>query len=178
MKKDTDTINLLQNSEPDFLTQFLNWTLTIGRLLIILTETIALATFIYRFSLDMQIVDLHDAIKNRSYIVQNFQKSETAFRSLQQRLSLIKKYDDQSSKIPTIFHDITEMGRGNLTFQNIIVSTDTVKIVAQASSSNALSLFVAALKNYPAITSISIDKIENRTSNATITIGITAYLQK
>src|SRR3712207_733471 len=117
MAKNVNAINLLPTKGESLLTQFLNWSLTIGRLLIILTEMVALGTFIYRFSLDMKIIDLHDEIKNRSFIVKNFQNSETNFRNMQQRLALAKKYDEESTQIPVIFRDIAEMGRGQITFR-------------------------------------------------------------
>jgi len=176
MAKNVDAINLLPNKGNGFLTQLLNWTLTIGRLLIILTETIALSTFLYRFSLDMKIVDLHDEIKLDSTIVQNFVQEDT-FRSLQHKIALAKTYDAQSNQIPAVFHDIIQTGKGKITFNKITVSTDVIKIEAQASTANSLTLFVSALKKDPAIKSISVDKVEAKTSTAYVLIGITAYPQ-
>jgi hypothetical protein len=176
MAKDINAINLLPNKGNGFLNQFLTWLLNIGRLLIILTEMLALGTFIYRFSLDRDIIDNHDEIKRESAIVQNFQQEDT-FRNLQQRISLAKKYDLQSNQISTIFREIAEMGRGKITFKNLIVSTDTVKIEAQAPTANALTLFVSALKNSPDISSITIDTVENKTSSAQVNVGITANIQ-
>ena len=63
MAEQVPTINLLPNQGENLTTKFFNWALSIGRLLIILTEMVALATFLYRFGLDAQIVDLHDKIK-------------------------------------------------------------------------------------------------------------------
>lgn len=176
MAKDLDTINLLPHKEDSFLTLFLNWTVTIGRLLVILTEIAALSTFIYRFSLDMNIIDLHDQIKTKSIIVRNFSDSEKKFRSLQQRLALAKTYDEQSSQIPTVFQQITDIGKGQVTFRNLTVSDEIIKIEAQAPSVSSLKSFVDALKNVPGIAWVSIDRVENKTSNATVIIGITANL--
>jgi hypothetical protein len=52
MAKDQISINLLDNKGKSFTEQFLDWALAIGRLLIIVTETVALAAFLYRFSID------------------------------------------------------------------------------------------------------------------------------
>lgn len=171
------SINLLPNKGEGFLNQFLNWAVNIGRLLIIITETVALATFLYRFDLDMKIVDLHDEIKQKSFIVKNFHTYEDSFRNLQERLALAKDYDRQASKNLKIFTDITDIGRGKVTFSNLSVSTETVRIEAYAPSATALSQFTSALKTHPSIASVSIDNVENSATNARIVVSITALMQ-
>lgn len=170
-------INLLPNKGEGVLTDFLNWALTIGRLLIILTETVALGTFIYRFSLDMRIVDLHDQIKAESFIIRNFKSGEDTYRALQNRLALAKKYDSSNDIVVNTLKDIIELGKGNITFRSVLVSSDVIKIEAQAPTANSLALFVGALKKYPNVKSVSVDKVENKTSNAEVNIALTANLQ-
>lgn len=178
MAENTKSINLLPQKGEGFISQFLNWALTVGRLLIILTETLALGVFFYRFSLDMKISDLHDSIKNQSAIVSQFKTTEDSTRSLQNRLSLAEKYDTTSGITPVVFSDVIKMGRGLVTFTNLFVSTDTAKIEAQATSSNALSTFVNRLRNYPGITGVDIDGVENKNSSAIIKMTISAHLKK
>jgi len=175
MAKTVEDINLLPNKGANLLTIFLTWTLNIGRLLIILTETLALGTFLYRFSLDMRIVDLHDQIKNESFIVKNF-TSEPIFRNLQDRLTLAKTYDS-SSTTAKVFQDIVNMGRDKLTFRNLLISGDNIKIDAQSPSASALSSFVNMLKNYPLVKTVSLNKVENKTASALVVVEITATLQ-
>ena len=175
--KDT-TINLLPKNSESFMSQFFNWALSIGRLLIILTETVALATFIYRFSLDMQIVNLHDKIKSESFILDNFQSAESTFIDLQNRLSTVKQYTPIDTRTATIFSDIIAMGKGSVTFKDITVNTQNVSIEIQAPSVDSLTQFVNSLKSYPLITSVSIDKVQNSATNAQITLLITATLKQ
>jgi len=177
MAKDAKTINLLPEKGDSLVTQFLNWALTIGRLLIILTETLALGTFVYRFSLDMKIVDLHDQIKAKSAIVKNFKPYEDTYRNLQDRLALAKTFGETSAITPNVFHDIIEMGRGIVTFRTILIADNAVKIEVQAPASTNVSTFVNSLKQYPEVASVSIDKVENKTANANVTVGITAQLK-
>jgi hypothetical protein len=176
MANETKTINLLPGKDGGFLPQFLNWALTIGRLLIIIVETLALGTFLFRFSLDMKIVDLHDQIKAQSTIVQNFGAQETIFRNLQARLDMAKKYST-SNKTPQLFQDIVDMGRGQITFKNLLVATDSIKIEAQAPTAGRLSRFTEKLKTYPAITEVSVDKVETKTSSAIVTVIISAKVK-
>ncbi len=177
MAENSTSINLLPQKGESFLTQFLNWTLSIGRLLIIITEMVALGTFLYRFDLDMKIVDLHDKIKGQSAIVTAFQNSEDSFRNLHERLELIKRYDSIGSTTTGIFKDITSIGRGKITFRNLTVAPENAKIEAQAPSSADLSQFVAALRNHPSVTSVVVNKVENSTTSSLITVSITASLR-
>lgn len=177
MAETVSSINLLPQKGEGFVTQFLNWTLTIGRLLIILTEMIALSTFLYRFDLDMKIVDLHDKIRGQASIVGSFKSSEDNFRNLQDRLALIKQYDSYGSTTNTIFRDITNLAKGKITFRNLTVESDNAKIEASAKSSAILAQFVNELKKYPAVASVSIDKVENSASTAQINVTISLMLK-
>jgi len=178
MAEKIQTINLLPKKDTSLLNQFLDWALTIGRLLIILTEMVALGTFIYRFGLDMQLVNLHDKIKSESFIVDNFKDAEAKFRDAQDRLATVKQYNAVAHTTTDAFTKITKLGQSIVTFQDIAVSTQDAKIVIEARSASALSQFVNSLKNDPDITSISIDKITNETDTAEITVYITASLKK
>lgn len=176
MAEKTKSINLLPQKGEGFLDVFLGWALTVGRLLIILTETLALSVFLYRFSLDMKIVDLHDQIKNKSSIVAAFKNTEATVRDLQTRLAFAQKLDEASSMTPNALSDIVDMGRGKVTFRKILFSADSVEIDVQATNSSALSAFVNSLKAYRGITSVSINNVENKTTSAFIRMSISAKL--
>jgi len=177
MAEKVTSINLLPHKGESIMTQLLTWSLSIGRLLIILTEMVALGTFLYRFSLDMQIVDLHDRIKGESFIVANFKNSETNFRDIQDRLTTSKRYTTIGSTTTSIFGDITKMGQGKVTFKDITVTTQNAKIAVQAPSAAALSQFVTTLRNHPEVTAVAVDKVSNSSANAQVNVSITATLK-
>jgi len=170
-------INLLPNKGDNVVNQFLSWALNIGRLLVIITETLALSVFIYRFSIDMRLVDLHDRIENASAIVASFKTGEDTFRDLHARLTTARDYEDKSGETLNILKDIVSMGKGKITFKSLTVNTDGVDIQVQASSVGLLSKFTTDLKNYPKILNLSVNKVENKTSTAQITVAISAKLK-
>lgn len=178
MAKSMHDINLLPSHGDTLLLQFLNWALTIGRLLIILVETLALVTFLYRFSLDMQIQDLKDKIKIQRSIVTSYKSQEDTFRNFQSRLVLLKKLNAQSENGPNVLNDIIQMGKGYITFRNVYVSNTIIRIETQAPTVAPLTAFVNSLKKYPPVASISIDKVENKTSSVAIIVGISVYLKQ
>lgn len=177
MAKHMHGINLLPDKGDSVLVQFLTWALSVGRLLIIIVETLALGTFLYRFTLDWQIIDLKDKIKAQRAIVASFKSQEDIFRNMQTRLDLIKKLDNMSSHNPQMLSDIVEMGRGYVTFRRIYVTDKSVSIEAYASNPAPITAFVAALKEHPRIQSISIDKIENKTTSSEVVAGINAAVK-
>lgn len=178
MAEKEKSINLLPHNSESFATQFFNWALSVGRLLIILTETVALATFIYRFSLDMQLVDLHDKIKSESFILDNFQSAEDTFVDLQSRLSTINQYTPIGNRTENIFSDLIKMGQGTVTFKDMTVNTQIATIEVQSSSTGSLTTFVNNIEKYPLITNVSVDKVESSPSSAQITLLITATLKQ
>lgn len=177
MSEKIQSINLLPNRGEGILDQFLAWALTIGRLLIILTETLALSVFFYRFSLDMKISDLHDQIKVQRAIVSQFKTTEESARNLQDRLSLAQKADSTGKVIPSVLTNIINMGKGKITFNSVEIEKERIKISAQAPSSNALNSFTNTLKQYPEITDVNIESVENKTSSAVIRLTIGAKLK-
>ncbi len=178
MAEKIKSINLLPNKGSGLFDQFLAWALTIGRLLIILTETLALGTFLYRFSIDMKIIDLHDLIKNQRIIVEQFKSTEETSRNLHTRLAFAKAQEKDVSKTQNVFTDIIGMGNGTVTFRNLFVSSSDVKIEVQASSGRSLNNFTNMLKTHPEIASVQISTIENKTSTASITMNIAATLKQ
>lgn len=176
MANEKKSINLLPGKEGGLVTQFLNWSLTVGRLLIILVETLALGTFLYRFNLDMKIVDLHDQIKAESFIIENFANQEAEFRNLQSRLAMAKVYGETNPAV-TVFKDIAELGRGKITFRSLFVTLNAIKIEAVAPSASALSQFTDALKKHPEVTDVSVDKVENKATTSTVVVIISAKLK-
>ncbi len=67
------------------------WVVSIGRVVIIITELIAFSVFVGRIKLDRQLTDLTDALENQLIILQNAQGFEGEFKDLQKRLEIIKE---------------------------------------------------------------------------------------
>lgn len=173
MKNDSFSINLIKRNK-SFFDEFIRWTFTIGRLIIILTEAVALSAFLYRFSLDRELIDLHDSIRNKQIIVENLKNNEEKYRNLQERLALVSTVE--KNKNLTIIEDIVSFAGSEVRINDILVSETSVKLNATGQSVVSLSSFVNSLKDYKEIRSISIDKIENRPSLGIITISISAEL--
>src|SRR3989344_5628076 len=108
-KKKSASINLLKSSRNEIFEKFIDWALTIGRLLVIITEIIALSAFIYRFGLDRQLIDLHGTIKSQQAVVSFYKKQEETYRNLQDRLKIASTYSATSQDKLKISQDIINL---------------------------------------------------------------------
>ena len=172
------SINLAKREHVDFIETFLGWALSIGRVVIMLTEIIALSTFLYRFSLDRQLIDLHDKIKQKQTIVELLKNNEDKYRDLQNRLSLTSKLTDESSKTTKLFIDVMDKAPIGFFINNLTVSGNKVKIDANATSLQSVTTFIASLRSYPKMAIVSLDKIDNKVSSAALNVAISAETEQ
>lgn len=178
MAKNTTPINLLRNNNKETIEHVINWTVTIGRILVILVELAALVAFLYRFTLDNQLEDLHTKIKQGQAIVVSQKKSEDTYRNLQDRLVVAATYSKSAGNSIKIFKNIVSFAPNGMTFNTIALSSDGMRIDANVNSVFPLSIFISKLKSYSLIDTVSLDKIENKTSNSVISVGISTTFKK
>ncbi len=174
---DIISVNLVKGRKPHFIDQFIGWALTVGRALVILTETIALSAFLYRFGLDRQIIDLHDKITQDQNIVRFLQNDETKFRNLQNRLQIAQVAMQQENQTIQIYQDILHFVPADMTMQTFTYSSTNIVIQANTKSIASIATFTNDLKHYTNISSVSLDKIDNNTQTGTIDISITANIK-
>lgn len=177
MDNQPQNINLLKKQGNSTLDTILHFAVTGGRFIVLLTEMIALLAFLYRFTLDRQIIDLNDEIKANQAIVAQYGPLELEYRDIQDRIQTAKTLDQEASVMPTLFTQIISKGEGIVTFTSLLISTDSIRVEADTNSVASLNTFVMALRSNPLIEEVSIDRIDNRTSNALITVAISAELE-
>jgi polyhydroxyalkanoate synthesis regulator protein len=173
----TSNINLIQTHKT-FLERFINWALTLGRIVVIVTEGIALGAFLFRFSLDRQIIDLHGQIKQKQAVLAYLKDNEKAFRNIQDRLTEVKKLGSKTPASLSVFNDIVTSLPTGIVLSNFNISNTTIQIEASTNSIQSLSSFVTTLQSNKKINSISLDKIQNLSANSVIAFGISIQLQQ
>lgn len=177
MENHSPSVNLLKTKGNNFSDKFIKWALTIGRMVIILTETIALVAFLYRFILDRQIIDQRERINQKAAQVKLYEPQEKEYRNIQERLQLITSEQNKAAESVLQVSDIISIAPSGVTFNLIGVTTSRLTISTNVGSISSLTSFVNALKRHPNIASVSIDKIENKTLNTSIIVLISAKLK-
>jgi hypothetical protein len=176
MSNNLPSINLAKDKQIPLFDKFMNWVLTIGRLIVIVTEVVAVIAFIYRFSLDEKLVNLHSAIKQKQNIVSVLRNDENKYRNLQDRIALAASFSEKGLKTSQTIKDIVGLIPSQTTINNLIINKDRINISINTVSVSSLSDFINSLKNYNSIKSISIDNIENKPSIG-LSVDITAMLK-
>lgn len=153
-------INLIGKDKGLGAQDIFKWIETVGKVIIIVTELIALAALSYRFYIDRKIIDLHDQIKREQLFVKSFEKKEEIFRSIQTRLENIKKTEEITNTKLAIMDEISRItSEGQFSSTNLTVDLNSISIDGLAFSVFPINNFVETLKRNISVTSISIDDI-------------------
>ena len=162
MSESFSSINLIKNKQIPLFDRFMNWALTVGRLIVILTEIVALSVFVYRFSLDEKLIDLHSAIKQKQSLVSLLKQDEDKYRNLQDRIALTSSLLEKNAKTNKIVLDIVGLTPQGSRIDNLTFNQDKLTINASINSVSSLTDFINVIKDYPNIKAVNIDTIENK----------------
>lgn len=171
------SINLSQKRKPQILDQFIQWAMITGRFIVIIIEVIALSAFIYRFGIDKQLIDYNDRIIQEQNIVNLLKKQESSYKNLQERLDLSKNIMFYQAQNIQIYNNIENLIPPDMDIQTFVFNFNNIRLVASSQSPKSISNFISNLKNYSEIKSVSIDNIQNQTSQTNINITLTIYLK-
>lgn len=171
------SINLLKKKDSSFLDKFIKWSLTIGRIVVIVTELIALSAFLYRFSLDRKLIDLHEEIEDNQNLVKLLKKDEDKYRNLQSRLAIAARFGEKSKQISRLYQDTIQIIPSDFQIGTLTISEDILSVQGQARSVTSLATFIRALKENKDVNSISIDRLENKTSSGVLEVGISVFFK-
>ena len=154
----------------------MSWALTVGRLIVIITELIAVSAFLYRFSLDERLIDLHSAIKQKQTLISLLKQDENKYRNLQDRIAIAKTFSEKSTKTNKIVRNIIDLIPLGIKINDLTLNKDRINMNLNIASVSQLTGFINPLKNYPEIKSISIDNIESKPSIGLL-VNITTNLR-
>jgi hypothetical protein len=164
MPNNLPSINLGEEKEISSFGGFIDWVLTVGRIIVIATEIIAIAAFIYRFSLDEKLVSLHSEIKQNQTTISSLKNDEDKYRNLQSRIALAKDFSEKGIKTSQAIADFGKLIPNQAKTDSLIFNKDQINVIVNVDSVSLLADFINSLKSYNGIKSISINSIENKTS--------------
>lgn len=169
----TSSINLFKGRNRSFIDRFIKWALSIGRLIIITTELIALSAFLYRFSLDRNLIDLQDRIKSQQKIVEFLKPNELRYRNLQDRLTLSNKLITSASNTFNTVKVFIDSIPSDMVFNTVSYTNKVLSMSGNVQSITSLKAFIATLRQDPQVKFTRLDHLENKISNSTILFNIT-----
>ncbi len=175
MPNNLSSINLVKNKPIPLVDKFMNWALTVGRLIVILTEIVALFAFVYRFSLDEKLIDLHSAIKQKQILISLMKQDEDKYRNLQDRIALVSSLLEKNAKTNKIVLDIVGLTPQGTRIDSLTFNKDKLTISANINFVSSLTGFINVLKDYPNVKAVSIDNIENLSTGSLLVTVTTMF---
>jgi Tfp pilus assembly protein PilN len=172
-----NSINFFAEQGQSILDKIINWSLTWGRAIVMLTELIALLAFLYRFGLDQQLADLNDKITQHELIIKASKNSEDNFRGLQHRLSLIQTYTAVGQTTISSLQQILDTTHGNVQFTLLSLTDNSIHASAISQSTDHLNAFINDLRNLSVVSDITITSIQSKQSTGQTLADITIALQ-
>lgn len=170
------SINLLKG-RVNWLDEVTKWGLSVGRLLIIIIEFVAFGAFIYRFTLDRTLIDLHDKIKQEQAIVAHLSDTEKTYRNLQERLKVASEVDQSGGSYIKIVKDVVAFTPPEIKFTSFVLSGNSLVIQANVKSTSSLSTFLSSLREYPLVSSVTLTSLQNTADQGTLQVGISVVLK-
>lgn len=162
MPNNLPSINLVKDKEIPLSGRFVDWALTIGRTIVIITEIIAIATFVYRFSLDERLANLHSLTKEKQTKISSMKNDENKYRNLQDRIALAATFSEKGIKASQSITNFGKLIPDQAEIDNLNFNKNQVNMVISVNSVSLLADLINSLKNYSDVKSISIDNIENK----------------
>jgi len=157
-------INLAKDRHIPVFDRFMNWTLTSGRLIVIITEVVAVIAFAYRFSLDERLVDLRSLIKQKQNVISVLKNDESKYRNLQDRIAIASSFSTKAAKSNQTITDIVNLVPNYVGISSFVLNKDRLNMDIEVSSLSSLANLIDSLKKNPDIKSISIDNVANNPS--------------
>lgn len=147
-------------------TRFLNWSLTYGRYIIIVTELIVLLAFFSRFRLDQQLTDLHESINQKQAIITSLSNFERDVRRLDDRINKIKEIDRDATVYLDALSILDTLLPEDVILSKIEFTGSHVTIQATAFARSGFSRFVQNVKRSPLIRAVTVESIAKPESGA------------
>lgn len=153
-------INLLSNQKEIIGTTILKWVINTGKIVVIITEFIALAALSYRFIIDKQLNDLYSNIERKNQLIQTQAQQEQQYITLQNKIQVIKTIMTSTDQMVADFQDVIIKAKANdITIQSTGIKGNVVTINANAPSVYILNQTVDSIKQLKDVTSIDLDNV-------------------
>ncbi len=159
-------INLVPK-DPFFSTklgQVLQWSLSVGRYIVMFVELIVVLSFATRFYLDRQITDLNQSISQKQAIVESYAGFEAEFRRVQTKIADYQQVAQQEN-IVEVFPSLSQVVPSGVELTELVIYPDRVSLAGTALSQRSLNLLINNLQLSPDFTNVVVNTIESQSTS-------------
>lgn len=156
---ETPTLNLLPRQEVSLGEKAVNWALTSGRVIVVVTEFMVISALLYRFVLDQTLTNLHDRIDENSTIVEESKETEMSVRLVQKQLADVEKVSLQQQPFYLIINLLAQSRPPEVTFTEVGYKGNQVSVSASTNRPAAVGEFFQNLRQNPAFSKVIIEEM-------------------
>ncbi len=155
----TPDINLLPKAEGANGTtgKFLDWALSWGKKIVILTELVVVLAFLSRFYFDTEVANLSEEIDHKKAIIESSRDFEEEFRSVTNRIGAAVKIEKDPSTV-TILGDVEKIIPASVSLTQINIDQNVVNF-SGLGNDQSLAQMVASFQGSSKFKDLSLEKI-------------------
>jgi len=156
-----NTINLLiqDKFERTPIGRFLKWALTVGKYIVILTQLIVIAAFLFRFKLDNNLEVLNENINQNQELIIASQDLEYKARIVQDQLETLKMINEDQVLISQTIEALSQITPLEVKLETVNLSQKSINIEGSALSEIGLATLINGLQNQPNFNKINVNSV-------------------
>jgi len=136
--------------------KFLNWALTTGRYLVVMTELVVILAFLSRFWFDRALTDLRELRFQKEVTVDGFKDFEKKFLFTQSRLKFVRQTVDSSLHADRELAIINELSPKGVNYNQVQIEQDRTALSGFATSALDFSFLLSGLESQEIFSEISV----------------------
>ena len=140
--------------------RIVQWAMTYGRYIMILTEIVVLGAFVSRFTLDRKLTDLKEEITQKQAIIEANVELETQIRTAQAQIDQVKKLIDGQAQPKDTLNLVESFLPLDVYLQSLDIKQNTLAMHATAKTTGGFAQLLANLKALKQLTNVSIGSIQ------------------
>lgn len=167
-------INLLPQERGGRSERVLDWMLTFGRFVVIVTELVVIVAFLLRFGLDQRLNDLYDAILNKQRYIQANKDFEVDFRSTQTRLLTVKQSIAGQINAASILTQLAQIIPTDVVLSSFVFVEGNITLTAQTPSERSFGKLVNSMLANERITDVAVQSVGTSEDGTGLQFVVTA----
>lgn len=173
-------INLLPKDSFEFsaLGKILKWSLTTGRVLVVLTEFVVILAFGSRFYFDKKLNDLTEEISQKQAIVESYVDIEAKIRDILDRQAIVDKYLSTNLSIGGLVDQLKKVTPPDISYSEISISDRVVTLSGTSGSEGGLANLLVGINNLPEVGGVSVGSIDFDQRQGTIAFKVSITVNK
>jgi Tfp pilus assembly protein PilN len=155
------SINLLSKNELEVtpIGRVLKWALSFGKYIVIFTQIVVIAAFIYRFKLDPDLDTVNDTIAQQQQVIISYQDLEQQARILHGQLEVLRTLTDKYLKLGLALETVNRNTPLEVEVKSMAVSTNGITLEGKSLTEIGLATLVAKLQEETIIKDVVVNTI-------------------